>query len=216
MTLAALRFSTLRNSHKSFIPLVALTFACFAPLVAGCRAHPGSLAIMFIGDAISDSDVKKRAPDLIGEPASAADKMFGEREETIEMPDDRSLQIYLVKGDLFDTYRFVVETDDGTITALTKTQYDADGIEDLIESAALKGKVIGKSPEECEENAKLNPPILIGKSVETGEDYYVYDVKNWTNLRNARFCVLRFKDDACTNIRLIGVSASTKKDEPKE
>jgi hypothetical protein len=215
MASAVLRFSTSRNSYMTFITLVAMTFGCIAPLMAGCRAHPGSLAIMFIGDAISDSDVKKRAPDLVGEPALAADKMFGQRDETIEMPENRSLQIYLVERDLFNKNRYVVETDDGIIVALTKTQYDADGIEDLIESAALKDKVIGKSPDECRKETELNAPILIGKSANTGEDYLVYDVKNWTNLRNARFCVLRFQDGACTNIRLIGVSASTKKSEPK-
>ncbi len=189
---------------------VAIFAGCVLAMT-GCRASPASLALMFVGDAISDAEVKDRAPKIVGKPGAAADAMFGERVETIETDGDRVLQVYEVKGEILSESRYVVETRNGTIVALTKTKYDADGVEDLIEGSALKDKLIGRGPAFCSTEGELGRPVLRGKSLDTGEDVYMYDVKNWTNLRNARYAVLRFRDGKCSELRLIGVSASTKK-----
>lgn len=170
---------------------------------------------MAIGDAINDADVKKRQEKLYGQPVSAADEMFGQREETLYYVDDpdRELITYLVKGDPLDTQNWVVESRAGKLVALSRVKRNIDGVEDVVKAVAIEDKVEGKSPEECRRDAELKGPLATLVSRDTGETMRVYDIRNWTNSRGARYCVLRFgKDDRCSTIRLIGVSASTEKD----
>jgi hypothetical protein len=182
---------------------------------AGCRLHPVSLASMAIGDAINDADVKKRQEKLFDQPVSAADEMFGDREETLVYADDtqRELITYPVKGDLLNSQNWVVESRNGKLVALSRVKRNIDGVEDVIKSAAIKPKVMGKSPEDCCRDAEFKEPIATLRSRESGEIMRVYDVRNWTNSRGARYCVLRFdENDRCKHINMLGVSASTTKD----
>ncbi len=170
---------------------------------------------MAIGDVIVDADVKKRQEKLYGEPVASADAMFGEREETLVYADDpgRELITYPVKGDLLDEQNWVVESRDGQLVALSRVKRNIDGVEDVVKSAAIKSKVIGKSPDACRLDAELKEPLATLHSRDTGQIMRVYDVRNWTNTRGARYCVLRFdQEDRCKDIRLLGVSASTVKD----
>ena len=64
------RFSR-RVSAGTAIFCVAVFLALAA---AGCRAHPGSLATMLVGDAINDADMKDRRGLLMGKPEKAADR----------------------------------------------------------------------------------------------------------------------------------------------
>lgn len=183
--------------------------------VCGCRLHPVSLASMAIGDVINDADVKKRQEQLHNQPVSAADEMFGKREETLVYADDpqRELITYLVKGDLLDSQNWVVESRNGKLVALSRVKRNIDGVEDVIKAAAIEPKVMGKSPEDCRRDAEFKPPIATLRSRETGETMRVYDIRNWTNNRGARYCVLRFdENDRCKKINLLGVSASSVKD----
>lgn len=179
---------------------------------AGCRLHPVSLASMAIGDAINDADVKKRQEKLFDQPVTAADEMFGKREETLVYADDaqRELITYPVKGDLLNSQNWAVESRNGKLVALSRVKRNIDGVEDVIKAAAIKPKVMGKSPEECCRDAEFKEPLATLRCRESGEIMRVYDVRNWTNSRGARYCVLRFdENDRCNNIRLVGVSAST-------
>jgi hypothetical protein len=185
-----------------------------APLF-GCRLHPVSLASMAIGDVIDDADVKKRQKELHNQPISAADAMFGRRSETLVYADDarRELIMYPVEGDLLDGQNWVVESKNGKLVALSRVKRNIDGVEDVIKSAAIEPKVMGKSPEECCRDAEFKPAIATLRSRESGETMRVYDIRNWTNTRGARYCVLRFDANGrCNNIKLIGVSASSVKD----
>lgn len=182
---------------------------------SGCRLHPVSLASMAIGDVIIDADVKKHQEKLYGEPVASADEMFGERQETLVYADDpgRELITYLVKGDLLDDQSWVVEARDGRLVALSRVKRNIDGVEDVVKAAAIKSKVMGKSPADCSRDAELKEPLATLRSRDTGEVMRVYDVRNWTNTRGARYCVLRFdQEERCRDIRLVGVSASTLKD----
>ncbi len=182
---------------------------------AGCRLHPVSLASMAIGDAINDADVKKRQEKLFDQRVSAADEMFGAREETLVDANDaqRELITYPVKGDLMNSQNWVVESRNGKLVALSRVKRNIDGVEDVIKAAAIEPKVIGKTPEDCCRNAEFKEPLATLRSRDTGEVMRVYDVRNWTNSRGARYCVLRFdENDHCKTIRLVGVSASIAKD----
>ncbi len=184
-------------------------------LASGCRAHPVSLGMMLIGDAINDSDVKDRAGELLGNKVDAADQMFGERLETFD--DTRRLHhevvVYPVKGDLLGSSRYVVEVRNARIISLSKSKHNIDGIEDVVKGAALGATLVGKNPEACARDGDLGPPILVLRHRGSGNLVRCYDVRNITNSRGARNCVLRFDaNDLCTEVKYIGVSATTDPD----
>jgi hypothetical protein len=196
--------------------MVLFSVAAFLALAAaGCRAHPGSLATMIVGDAINDADVKDRRDKLMGKPETAADGMFGARLETLVDTDRQSVSMvfYPVKGDIFHTSRYIVEVEDGVIVVFAKTKQNIDGVEDMIHNASLEKKLIGKTPAACSQEGKLGAPLRTLRSREKGQLLRVYDVKNWSDFMGARYCVLRFDaGDRCQSVTLIGVSAATKAD----
>ncbi|MGB2754418.1 MAG: hypothetical protein WBD75_10075 [Phycisphaerae bacterium] len=189
--------------------------AFLALAAAGCRAHPVSLVTMVVGDAVNDADVKDRRDLLMGEPETAADSMFGTRQETL-VDIDRpgvSLIFYPVQGDLLKSSRYIVEVENGAIVVFAKTKQNIDGVEDMIHDARLEKKLIGKSPAECSQEDDLGTPLRTLRSREKDQLLRVYDVRNWSDFMGARYCVLRFDSrDRCESVALIGVSASTRED----
>ena len=208
--------TTTRRSIANALILLAVILATFT--ASGCRAHPVSLVTMFAGDLINDRDVDKRRPKLLNQPETAADRMFGARLETCDdlQRQGVSLISYPVKLDVLRTSRYLVEVADGRIVTLSKTRQNIDGAEDIINTEILKKKFIGRTPIQCRVEGDLDPPLRTLRSRENGQLLRIYDVKNWTNLRGARYCVLRFgRKGICQSVKLIGVSASTKKDPAK-
>jgi hypothetical protein len=195
--------------------LIVLTavFAVFA--ASGCRAAPMSMAGMVAGDLINDVDVQDRRPKLLGRPEAQADAMFGNRLETFDDVQRKGVTMiaYPVKLDVLGTSRYVVETENGVIAVLSKTKQNIDGAENVIKALGLKDELIGKTASQCQVDGELGPAIRTLRSREKGQLLRVYDVRNWTNLRGARYCVLRFgSGDLCQGVKLVGVSASTKDD----
>ena len=180
----------------------------------GCRALPSSYALMVVGDVVSDVDVKDRQEDLVGKTATAADDMFGQRLATLVDPRrDRRLIVYPVKGDLLGQQRFVVELVEDRIVALSKAAENIDGAEDMIKAAALRDKLLERTPSECRSAGDFGRPALVLRDQNTWNLVHVYDVRNVTNLRGARYCVLKFDtDNRCQDVKLVGVAASTKDD----
>ncbi|MDP6357438.1 MAG: hypothetical protein QF473_20140 [Planctomycetota bacterium] len=206
------QITTHRSIARALIGLVVV-FVTFA--AGGCRAHPVSMVGMFASDLINDADVDDRRPKLLNQPAMAADRMFGARLETcddLQRP-DVSLITYPVKYDVLKTSRYLVEVANGRIVTLSKTKQNIDGAEDMINTELLKRKFIGNTPPQCRIRGDLAAPLRTLRSREKGQVLRIYDVKNWTNLRGARYCVLRFgSKNLCQSVKLIGVSASTRKD----
>jgi hypothetical protein len=189
--------------------------AFLALAAAGCRAHPGSLAMMLVGDAINDADVKDRRDLLMGKPEKAADSMFGQRLETLVDADRQgvSMIFYPVQGDILHSSRYIVEVENGAIVVFAKTKQNIDGVEDLVHNADLEKKLIGKAPAECSQEGNLGAPLRTLRSREKGQVLRVYDVRHWTDFQGARYCVLRFDGrDRCRSVALIGVSAATRAD----
>jgi len=189
--------------------------AFLALAAAGCRAHPGSLATMLVGDAINDADVKDRRGLLMGKPEKAADSMFGSRLETLVDADRQgvSMIFYPVQGDILHTSRYIVEVENGVIVVFAKTKQNIDGVEDLIHNANLEKKLIGKASAACSQAGDLGPPLRTLRSREKSQLLRVYDIRHWTDFQGARYCVLRFDgSDRCRSVALIGVSASTRED----
>lgn len=200
------------------VPAGTVIFCVSAFLVlasAGCRAHPISLVTMVVGDAVNDADVKDRRDLLMGKPETAADSMFGARQETLVDVDRQGVSVifYPVKGDLLKSSRYIVEVENGAIVVFAKTKQNIDGVEDMIHNASLEKKLIGKTPAECSQEDDLGAPLRTLRSREKDQLLRVYDVRNWSDFMGARYCVLRFDgSDRCESVSLIGVSASTRKD----
>lgn len=197
------------------VNLILFGVVLLAAITGGCRAHPGSLAMLVAGDAINDADVKDRRSKLIGQREAAAESMFGARLETLVDVERRDVSIifYPVKHDLFKKSRYIVELEDGVIVVFAKTKLNIDGIEDLIHDASLEKKLIGKTPSQCSQAGDLGEPLRTLRSLEKGQLLRIYDVRHWTDFLGARYCLLRFdSNDRCRDITLLGVSASTKKD----
>ena len=211
-----MRQTTTHRTIANVLIGLAVVFATFA--ASGCRAAPISLAGMLVGDLVNDSDVNNRRPKLMGRPETASDNMFGARLETFDDVERQGVSMiaYPVKLDVLGTSRYVVEVEDGRIVTLAKTKQNIDGSEDMVKAASLKKKLIGKTPAQCSDEGELGEPLRTLRSREKRQLLRIYDVRNWTNLRGARYCVLRFgTENLCEEIRLVGVSASTKKDPAK-
>ena len=204
------QITTHRTIANALIGLAAILTALTA---GGCRAYPTSLAGMVVGDIVSDVDVDSRKSKLLGQPETAADSMFGARLESFDDVKRQGVSMiaYPVTVDVLGKSRYIVEVINGKIVTVSKTKQNIDGSENMIKAAALKQKVIGKTPAQCRIAGELGAPVRTLRSREKGQLLRVYDVKNWTNLRGARYCVLRFgAKDLCEDIKLVGVSASTK------
>jgi hypothetical protein len=196
--------------------LLGVIFAIFT--AGGCRASPMSLAGMVAGDVVNDVDVSNRQDKLVGQPETAADAMFGARLETCDDVQIKGVTMiaYPVKFDVLGTSRYIVETSNGKIAVLSKTKQNLDGAEDVIKSVALKQMVIGKTPTQCQIDGDLGSPLRTLRSRGKNQLLRIYDVRNITNLRGARYCVLRFgAGDLCEAVTLVGVSASTKNEPAK-
>jgi len=205
----------LRSRRTLAGKLILFGVAFLAFITGGCRAHPVSLASLIAGDAINDADVKDRRSKLVGQDETAADRMFGQRLETlvdVERP-GVSIIFYPVKNDLFKKSRYTVELEDGVIVVFAKTKLNIDGVEDLIHDANLERKLIGKTPGQCSQDGDLGEPLRTLRSSEKGQLLRIYDIRHWTDFMGARYCLLRFdRSDRCRDVTLLGVSASTKKD----
>ena len=180
----------------------------------GCRAHPGSLVTMVVSDVVDDADVKKRESELVGQSPTVADASFGARIDTLTdtRRPGRELLLYPVKLDLAGTARFGVEVVNGRISAIMKGKRNIDGIEDVVKQAGLEKKLLGKAPATCEGEGELGTAVAVYRSRERGGLVRIYDVRNFTNLRGARYCMLWFDaSERCEEVRLVGVSGATKK-----
>ena len=125
----------------------------------------------------------------------------------------RQIITYHVKNDVLDQYRWVVEAENDYISALSKARFDPDGGKDLIKKALLKEKTEGKSPQELKEHSTFEKLVLTARRESTGNLVRVYDTSGVLDLLGSNYCVLEFDaNDRCTDVRLVGVPASTKKD----
>jgi hypothetical protein len=176
----------------------------------GCRLHPISLAVSLVGEAVDDRDVQRRKPLLVGQDAAAADAMFGQRHDTL-VDDATGSQwlIYREPGESFSESFFVVETgQDGRITGLFKCKRNADGLEDVEKTKHLAAAVYGKTPPECEADARLGAPLYAMHSAATKAAARFYNMPTWTNPEGVRYCVLVFGPRGlCDEVRVIGVTA---------
>jgi len=179
--------------------------------LGGCRAAPVSMGTMIVGDVVGDNDIKNKEDRLRGRGIQVSDAWLGPRSETfVDMNNpEREFILYPVKSDMLGTSRYVVEVNRGIVTTISKQKKNADGVEDALKTSNLRADIIGKSPAECVALGNLGEPLIILRSRDNGEQVGIYDVSNFTNLRGARYCILRFDfDRQCRDVFLVGVVGS--------
>lgn len=179
-------------------------------LGAGCRAHPISLALTLAGDVIDGQEIDTMEPALLGEPAAAADEIFGLRHDTLidRQTGGRWLVYAEAREDMAESFYVVETAPDETITNLFKCKRNIDGLEDLYKIRELEHKTIGATREECEQLGSLGEPIYHLFSTATGYEAYFYDARNITHTRLARYWILCLDpQERCWEIRMIGVTA---------
>lgn len=187
-----------------------------APLLAGCRGNPIRLTLTMIGNAMDDAELKKLEPRLIGQSPEEADAVFGRRHDTLtDVNRDAKMLVYLA-GQHTASSRYVVEVQEGKITALFKTEENLAGAADALQADILKAKIVGKAPEAIEREVDLGHPKLTVRSSRHRGLVRLYNARERIHFGNARYCVLYFdKQDRCRDVRLVGVTASTAPGEPK-
>jgi hypothetical protein len=194
-------------TKRSSVPAFFVTAALLLP---GCRALPASYALMVVGDVVSDQDVKQRKSKLLGFDIRAADEMFGERVASYsDARGSRHLVVYATT-DILVKERYVVEVQGNRIVALSKTQENRDGLEDVLSSSLLRDKLVGQTPHQCQELGNFGRPLAVLRNDATWNLVHVYDVSNVTHLGAARYCVVHFDvNNRCERLYLVGVTAST-------
>ncbi len=192
--------------------MVLLGLGCMA---CGCRAHPASLGMMVLGmwsPALTWKSARSNCWANLRPPPTRCLADGRIRLSIWTTPARRRCGI--PRTPIWLTVdRWVVESLEGKIVFLTKTRENIDGVEDVVRSVNLRSKVIGNTAAECQRRAALKEPVARFRSMNTNDRVFVYDVRNFTNLRGARYCLLWFdSSDKCIDIKLVGVSASTKKE----
>jgi hypothetical protein len=179
---------------------------------SGCTTAV-STGVKLVGSAVDHADVDKHQKNLMGKDASAADAEFGERVATYrDMDSGREYLLYMAKMDVMNSYRFVVEVDDGKIVTLSKVKKYADPKIDLVKAAIYESKCEGKSPEECEKVLDLGKPMLTVRNTETNLLVQLYDadVIEIDGVTTPHYCVVKYNaSDLCDDVDLVSAAAST-------
>ncbi len=179
-------------------------------LMAGCRAHPISLAITLAGDVVDREDVQAREPLLLGRPSSAADDMFGARHDTLyDRENGGKWLVYCEPGEsLAESFYVVQVSPEDEILNLLKAKRNIDGLEDLYKLDEWEPLIVGANRAECESAIQFGESLYHLYSEATGYDTYFYDARNVLHTRGERYCILCFDPDGrCWEARLLGVTA---------
>jgi len=173
--------------------------------------------VKLAGDAVEHEQMHKMGEPLIGKTPADADAMFGDRTDALkDVKSDRVWLVYPAKGDLLKSHRYVVEVARGKIVAVSETHKNANPKIDIPETLILRGKVVGKSPDECEAELGSKRLLLTVRSKVSGLLEQMYDstlIKiKIAGLTKPHYCQLRFdKQDLCAHVVMLEEDVTTKR-----
>lgn len=193
---------------------LGLLVAVMLTAAPGCVMGASTVANL-IGGVVDDADVKEKRKDLIGEPASAADEKFGEREDTLhEVGGHRTWGIYPVKGitNPLEKDRYIVEFEDGKVHSLSRVEKTPDAKFDIPRMVMFKERLKGKTPAECEAELEEEPVVTV-RTQKSGRLRQLYDGRLIKILDEPYFLILDFDDqERCEDVHFQDVGASTRRD----
>lgn len=194
----------------------ALSLLILPGLLAGCSTTSVykkaiTLGVQVVGDTVQEAEVDAKGKELVGRPATAADQAFGLRAETFtDTRTPRVLMVYPVKGDITNSHRWIVESENDRIVALAKAIRNPDIGEDQAKSFVLKEMLEGKTSREIAAKDKFRKLVLVLRRQSNGRLVRVYDFTGMMDVLDARYCLIEFDDrDRMTELRLVGVPASS-------
>jgi hypothetical protein len=180
-------------------------------LVAGCRAHPGQLAISVVEGYIDARDVQQRGQELIGRPLETADGMFGRRHDTLhDLETGHTMLVFTERGRKeSETYYLVDVCRNGQIGNLLKVKYNIEGVTDLHQNREIRNRVLGKSRAAAEADARLGPALRVVKSEENGQTICVYRPQGLLPKTYTDYCLLWYdrRNGVCVDNAMLGVIA---------
>jgi len=189
---------------------------CLPFLLAGCSVtsiykKAIKLGVQAVGDTVQEAELDKRSEELIGRPPGAADAEFGARLDTLaDTRSPRVLLVYPVKDDITNSFRWIVETEDDRIVALAKVIRNADIGKDQVKAFIMKERMQGKTVREIESKRQFQKLMLVLRRQSTGRIVRVYDVSGFTDIMEARYCLIEFDEAGrLTELRLVTVPAKT-------
>ena len=200
--------------RRSLLRLASyMLLAAIGAFSSGCISAVG-IGVKLVGKAVDVADVKKREKELLGARLSAADEMFGERQDTLrDLNSDRSWVVYPVELDVMGKDRYVVEVAAERIVALSRTEKNSDPKRDWPRALIIKSKIKGKPPTECAAELDMGDPVLTVRSDATGLLSQIYDARHFKELGSPDYCILRFDEqELCKDVEFLGIGASTKKE----
>jgi len=185
-------------------------FAAFC--IAGCNpvGTVVKIGMKVVGKEIDDEETNKLGRKLIGFEPSAADQALGQPVDVwTDVYSSHEWRLYRPKLDVLDTKRTVVGVSGGRIVSVKMIErYGEDA--DLPLEIYYHEKIKGKTPQECEVELKMGPPMLTVRSKKSRELIQAYDARLIKELPTPHDCLVRYDlNDHCTKVDLIEVEAST-------
>jgi hypothetical protein len=192
----------------------SLLFSAILSLVFYCGCNPVGTVVKIgmkvVGKEVDDAETTKLGNKLIGYPPAKADQELGQPVDVwTDVYSAHEWRLYRPKLDVLDTKRTVVGVSGGRVVSVKMIERYGDDV-DLPLEIFYYEKVKGKSPQECETELKMGPPMLTVRSSKTHELLQMYDARLVKELPSPHDCLVRFNEnDQCTKVDLIEVEAST-------
>src|SRR5262249_7294649 len=147
--------------------------------------------------------------ELIGRPASAADAKLGPPEDILnEVGGPRQWRVYPAPMNALGNQRYVVKVSGGRITAVSKEEIDASGME-LAKKYYYDEKAKGKTPAEVQQALGMGPPVVTVRSEKTGRVAQFFNALTLTGMGSPKLCRVRYDASGrCDAVDMVEIGGS--------
>jgi hypothetical protein len=177
----------------------------------GCTMAAKTGAQM-VGDTVMTDEVKKYSAQLVGQPAAAADQVFGVPMQTlVNVQNNNQLRLYPVKDDVLKALVWAVASSPtGTILEVSMINTDPVSSKNLVTKLALESSYKGQTATQIEAGDYCKKRVMQFLSKTDGETIRVYDVTDFTNFMGARYCAIRFdRNGIFKSVKIFGLLKAT-------
>jgi hypothetical protein len=203
--------------NKSKMALSGLVFLAMTPILLsnGCNSSkvPYGAAIKVFGTPLDHAQVADLEKKLVGQPVQAAVAELGTPFDVLrDTESSRQWFIFRIDRNKLGKYRYVVEINNGRVSAVSKVEIGGVNQQDIPRRYVLRDKVMGKRPQQCRKELGLGPPVLTVRSEKTRRSTELYDARMVKD-RQVYYCLVRYNpSNYCESLEFITVGASTKQE----
>ena len=190
--------------------IVGVFIGVFVPGCGNPATEAVKIGIQVVGKVVDDVEVDKLGKELLGQSAGKADEVLGATEDVYAaVNDDRQWRVYPVPVDVLGNQRYVVETTRGHIVLVEKVEKDS-GKLDIPLELVYHEKLKGKTPEQCQAELNMGPPVMVVRSETTGLLFRFYDARLIKEFSKPHYLIARFDENGkCDKVKFAEVAAST-------